>query len=121
MGDREMILPCKSGDVELSAAYIAALRQAYPTKDIDTELARAHLWLVANPARRPVRWPAFLRNWLKRADDVIAPQPNVAGWWATEQRTMNQGAALGLAARPGESLAEYRGRISAKLAQGRAA
>lgn len=41
---------------------------AYPDVDIDVELASAHSWLVANPAKsRKKNWAQFIRNWLTKS------------------------------------------------------
>jgi hypothetical protein len=121
MGEPQMILAGKHGPVELSADTIAALKLSYATKNIDLETARAALWLERNPSRRPVRMLRFLETWLKRSDSVIRPAPIVAAWWTTEARTVNF--ALGLSPpmtpRAGESMGEFRDRISARLAEDR--
>ncbi len=110
-----MYLPVRVGQFEITDQLMASLTRLWPTKDLSTELAKMHLWLERNPKARPAHPYRFIDNWLKKADDMIAPQPKVAAWWATEQRTLNQGAALGLTARPGEGIAEYRERINERL------
>lgn len=115
-----MKLSGKTGEVELSTDTIAALKARFPTKNVERELALAHLWLLKNPSSRPVRMIRFLENWLRKADSVIRPDPVVvAAWWVSDERTLNQGRALGLEPRPGESMPAFRDRINAKL--GRAA
>jgi hypothetical protein len=43
---------------------------AYPAADLPVELARAHDWLVANPAKAVrSRWSRFLVGWLTRCQD----------------------------------------------------
>lgn len=104
--------------VELGAETIAALKCRYPTKDVERELAKMHLWTLSrkSDARRPKDVWAFVRNWLLRADSVVRPEPpRVAAWWATPERTVNQGEAMGIRARPGESLEQLRDRISAAM------
>jgi hypothetical protein len=112
-----MILPTKSGPLELSESLIAALCVKWPTKQVDRELSLMLLYLERRKAMRPVNGWRFIDNWLKKSPDVVAPLPRVAAWWATEQRTLNQGAGLGMTPRPGESIHEYRERIRMKMGQ----
>jgi hypothetical protein len=43
---------------------------AYPSANIDAELAKAHAWLIAHPDRAGKRnWAAFLTRWLGRAHE----------------------------------------------------
>jgi hypothetical protein len=47
-----------------------AWSDAYPSAGIDAELAKAHAWLIANPARAGKRnWSRFLTGWLARAHE----------------------------------------------------
>lgn len=46
---------------------LAAWEAAYPDLDVLAEVARAHAWEVANPARRKKDRPRFLAAWLGRA------------------------------------------------------
>ena len=110
-----MLLPCRSGDVDLSTDTIAALKRKYPTRDVDGEIAKMHLWLLRYPKRRPINVWLFVDNWLKRAPAVNRPPPVVNAWWTTDERTVNQGAALGLSPRAGETMANFRDRIAAKM------
>ena len=61
-----MILLGREGEYELSAQTVDALRLAYADKAVDRELALMHLWLLSNPARRPVKMLTFVKAWLKR-------------------------------------------------------
>lgn len=117
-----MNLALRSGEHELSPDDIAGWQARYPLKDIHREFALMHLWLQRNKSRRPVQPYRFIDSWLKRADDLIVPKMRlVAGWWTTDERTINFAAGLNppMAAKPGESFAEFRGRINARI--GRAA
>jgi hypothetical protein len=116
-----MILFNRSGPVELSTDVISALKLRWRTRDVDAELLKMHLYLTRYPKRRPAMIWRFVDNWLRKADAFVRPQTIVAAWWATDERTINQGAALGLSPRPGESMAQFRDRINAKLTEGRAA
>lgn len=110
-----MLLQCKSGWIELSTDTVAALKRKFPSRDVDAELAKAHLWLLRYPKRRPVNVWRFLDSWLKKAPETHKPPPVVNAWWTTDERTVNQGAALGLSPRAGETMANFRDRIAAKM------
>ena len=44
-------------------------RAAYPAIHIETEIAKAAVWLMANPKNRKSNYARFLANWLSRAQD----------------------------------------------------
>jgi hypothetical protein len=113
-----MILTLRTGPYELSPDAIAALQQKYPCKAVERELGLMLIWLLRNPGNRPKSFWRFCDHWMDKADDFVKPQPKVAAWWSTDERTINQGLALGLSARPGEPMAAFRDRIS--TAMGRA-
>ncbi len=54
---------------------MAVWERAYPAVNIETEIAKAAAWLVANPANSKSNYPRFLANWLSRAQDR-APRVN---------------------------------------------
>jgi hypothetical protein len=109
-------LRAKNGPVELSDMTIRALKQTYPTKDIDLELARLHLWLETHPERRPTRFWVFLKNCLRKAPDVLPqPMPAAAGWWLSESATLELGRSLGLEPRIGEEMRQYRERLAEQV------
>jgi hypothetical protein len=59
-------------DLKLCRAWpelLTSWERAYPGFDINTEIAKAHAWEVANPSRRKKDRPRFLTNWLARASD----------------------------------------------------
>ena len=63
----------------------------------------------------PATW---LRGW--RWEDEIEPPPkkvklSVVAWWTSPAGIIAEGARLGLTARPGESINEFKARIEAKL------
>jgi hypothetical protein len=108
-------LETKNASIHLDADTIAALKSKWRTKDVDAQLLAMHLWLLRNKARRPVNVWRFLDSWLAKAPAVIRPPMLVESWWSTPERVVNQGLALGIQARPGESLAALKDRISAAL------
>lgn len=110
-----MRLTGKDEELELSTDTIAALKRKYPTRDVDAELSKMHLWLLRYPKRRPANVWRFLDSWLKKAAETQRPPPVVNAWWTTDDRTINQGAALGLSPRAGETMANFRDRIAEKM------
>lgn len=66
----------ESGFVGITPTMRTAWESAYPSIAIDTEIAKAHAWLLANPGRAGKRkWARFLTNWFGRAHDAPnAPQ-----------------------------------------------
>ena len=114
-----MILHTSIGAEELSTETIAALKSRFPTKGVEKELHAMHLWLLRYPKRRPCNVWRFVDNWLRKSPNVVRPPATTMfGWWTSDERTINQGHAVGIAARPGESMSQLRDRISAKLANG---
>lgn len=107
----------KTGVLEINDETARALQVKWAKKNVAQELALMHLWLEQHESRRPANVWRFVDNWLKKAYDVRMVAPTVAAWWATDERTINQGAALGLSARPGESMQQYRSRIAEKMRQ----
>ena len=85
-----MILLSRSGEFEISEQTVNALRLAYPDKQVDRELALMHLWLLSNPARRPVKMLTFVKAWLKRAKAYNptkeARRANIAGLCGWDKR-----------------------------------
>lgn len=115
-----MILHCKNGTVEVNDVTIRALKKAWPTKDIDTELAKMHLWLFLHENRRPTYFWSFIRNWMRKAPDVNPPPPPPhANWWKSEEATLEVSRGLGLYPRPGETLSTFRERVGKALAASR--
>lgn len=120
--EQTVVLAGKNNEVAFDPQMIAALQSKFRTRDVRGELLKARLWLLRYPARRPVNVWRFVDNWLKRADAVVAPPPvTVVAWWATDERTVQQGHALGLSARPGESMAQFRERVAERIRNERAA
>jgi hypothetical protein len=69
------------------------LRAAYPSVSLDAEVNRAAIWIVANPAKRPVKnFGRFLASWLGRAQERIDMEkragivPQARGGNYTEQK-----------------------------------
>ena len=65
----------ESGSFEGLNGSMAIWERAYPAVSIETEIAKAAAWLVANPANRKSNYARFLSSWLTRAQDR-APRVN---------------------------------------------
>jgi hypothetical protein len=105
----------KMGEVEIGAETIAALQVKWKTRDVSAELQKAHLWLLRYERRRPENVWRFVDNWLKKAPATIMPTTVVNAWWTTDERTLNQGEAIGVRPRPGETMPQYRARLAEKM------
>lgn len=111
-----MRLLTATGEMELSTEVVGALKLKWPTKAVDAELLKMHLWLLRYEKRRPKNVWLFVDNWLRKSPNVIRPAPTVMyAWWSSDDRTINQGAALGLSPRPGESMQAFRDRIADRM------
>lgn len=53
----------------ITGKQIDLWRLAYPAVNVETELAAAASWLLANPANRKSNYARFLNGWLNRAQD----------------------------------------------------
>lgn len=54
--------------------------EAYPALGLETEIAKAAAWLLANPRNRKSNYPKFLTGWFCRAQDKApARLPNCGG------------------------------------------
>lgn len=56
-------------------SLIAMWREAHPAINVDTEITRAAIWLISNPANDKSNYLRFITNWLGRARP-IAVDPN---------------------------------------------
>ena len=70
--DRRLSLPCEDGsDFEISDEFVAELNRAYPSVDIQADIAKARAWLAANPDRKKTRkgMKRFVNSWMSRAQE----------------------------------------------------
>lgn len=51
-------------------------QKAYPAIDLQTETAKAAVWLVANPKNRKSNYERFLTNWFVKSQDSAARVPS---------------------------------------------
>ena len=69
-------IPLKGGDEHaIMNAEVREWEQVYPDKDVLTELKKARLWCLANPAKQKTRKGVgrFLNGWLARPANANAP------------------------------------------------
>ncbi len=60
----------QDGWTGISEAIRQDLAKAFPAANLDIEMARAHQWLLSNPAQsKRKQWRRFLTNWLSRCQD----------------------------------------------------
>lgn len=101
---------------ELEPEVLRGLELRYPQVAVKDQIALMALWLAKNPARRPKRVLRFVETWLRKSTPKLRAVPKqVAAWWTSEAGTMEQARLLGLSARPGEDMAQFRKRIADKM------
>lgn len=78
----------ESGFTGIPLEQRKAWELAYPSVNLEAELAKAHAWLIANPTRAGKRkWARFIGNWLSRAhEQPKAPQQRL-GFESDVERT----------------------------------
>lgn len=59
--------------VDLDGYRFGRIQEAFPAIDVQAQVARAALWLVAHPKNRKSNYLAFLTNWMSRAQDRAPP------------------------------------------------
>lgn len=104
------------GDYELTEEILLGLSQRFPNANVREQVGLMALWLAKNPARRPKRVIRFVETWLKRASPKLRAVPKVIpAWWQSDEGTMRQAELLGMRAKPGEEMRQFRERIMAKM------
>lgn len=104
------------GNAEISDEIIAGLSLRYPNTNVRDQLALMALWLAKNPARNPKRPLRFIETWLKKSSPRLKAVPKIVpAWWQSDEGTAKQAALLGLTAKRGEEMHEFRRRIAAKM------
>ena len=66
---REVVAESGRIALEVDGELLASWASAFPALNVPMEVARAELWLNANPANRKSNYERFLLNWLTRAQD----------------------------------------------------
>jgi hypothetical protein len=69
--------------IENGDELIDGWRRAYPGIGVETEILKAHVWQISNPANRKKNQSKFLNNWMKLAairarETWNKPAPTVA-------------------------------------------
>ncbi len=74
-------------------------------------------WQAIGTERHMIPMPATWLRGERFLDEIELPKPQrpAGNWWASEATIMAKGAEMGLTARPGESLSEFRGRIQVRI------
>jgi hypothetical protein len=103
--------------MDITPGIVAGLKLRYPNAKVEQDLALMELWLAKHPKRalkRPIR---FIENWLKKSTPKLAAVPKrIPVWWQSDAGTMQQATVLGMEARPGEEMHQFRERIRARMA-----
>jgi hypothetical protein len=67
-----------TGEFRNVNGQIEIWKVAYPAVTLQTELAKAAAWLIANPKNKKSNYAKFLTNWFNRAQDKARPKPKEA-------------------------------------------
>lgn len=70
---------------EIPDSVKAGFVKAFPAVAVESEIAKAHAWALANPSKRKAEWGRFLNNWLANAKPAPKPEnpfKGVAGFSA---------------------------------------
>jgi hypothetical protein len=106
-----VIIPTKSGNFALSEQLIAAFQAKYPAVQVREQILIASLWLERNPSRRPTKPLRFLDTWLKKHIPVPGMRPTIAAMVPDQNTLLAEGQKRGILPHPGESWAQYQGRL----------
>ena len=65
----DKVLPIQGGEYEISDRFISELKKAYPDLDIEGEINKMRVWLIANPSKMKTKRgiTRFINSWLSRA------------------------------------------------------
>lgn len=118
-----MRLPTSEGHLDLSPDHIEAFAKKYPYTDVRAEFGRMLIWLEKNPSGRwKLPWRG-IEKWLAKAETKNRARGvsrktaiEIEAWWTSDSSTLKKGAELGLAPRPGESMAQFRDRVRDRVA-----
>jgi hypothetical protein len=104
------------GNTEIDIAVIKGLSLRYPNTNVEEQMALMALWLAKNPSREPKRPIRFIENWLKKASPKLRAVPKIVPcWWQSDGGTLEQARMVGLSARPGEEMGQFRERIRERM------
>lgn len=104
------------GEHEISEEVIAGLCLRYPNTNVRDQLALMALWVAKNPSRAPKRVLRFVETWLKRSSPKLRAVPKIVpAWWQSDEGTMAQARLLGMSAKRGEEMRQFRERVAAAM------
>lgn len=66
---KQVCFDAASASFDVPAQIREGWMKAYPAVQIDTELAKAAVWVVANPKNKKSNYARFLANWFTKAQD----------------------------------------------------
>lgn len=67
--DNQVVFDAASGHWTIPDLMTQQWRSAYPAVNLDVELSKASVWLLANPKNQKSNYARFLTNWLSKAQD----------------------------------------------------
>ncbi len=103
-------------DQEISDEVVRGLELRFPKTNVKDQLSLMALWLAKNPSRAPKRVLRFVETWLKRSQPKLRAVPQrIPGWWTTDEGTMKQAGILGMQAKKGETMSDFRTRLMAAM------
>lgn len=91
--------PTKDGKgYQLDATFCQELKATYPRIDVDFQLQKARLWLIANPGRQKTRrgMTRFLNNWMGNQKPTAEIHPIQSRHTGFEERDYSQGLIQGV-------------------------
>jgi hypothetical protein len=71
------------------------------------------MWTAEGRDKQYIPHPASWLNGERFDDEISMPEPKVVNWWTSDQLTMEHGRKIGVPARPGEDMFQYRLRLRA--------
>lgn len=100
-------------DWKPSESEIEFLKQNRPDLDLHDVADQFRDYWVAQPGTKgkKVDWTATWRNWVRNQRNS-QPTEKATPWWTSDTLIMAKGRELNLSPRPGETMAEFKGRLS---------
>lgn len=89
-----MEFPTTRGEVyRLDESFAAELRATYPRIDVNHQLQKARLWLIANPARQKTKrgMTRFLNNWMSNQKPTAEIHPIQSRHNGFDERDYSEG------------------------------
>ena len=71
------------------------------------------MWVAEGRDKQFIPHPASWLNGERFDDEISMPEPKVVSWWTSDQLTMEHGRKVGVPARAGEDMFQYRLRLRA--------